>query len=130
MASIVERLRDLLAGREDVTLALLFGSHARGEATAASDVDIAVAARPSVDLLTLAHELGRALERDVQIVRLDDASIPLLEELVRDATAVHEAQPSTYGRWRARTLSMLETDRPWFARMRDAWLQRVAERGL
>jgi hypothetical protein len=32
--------------------------------------------------------------------------------------------------WRSRTLSDLEIDRPWYARMREAWLRRVAERGI
>jgi hypothetical protein len=43
---------------------------------------------------------------------------------------VHERRRGTAATWRAHALADLETDAPWFARMRDAWLARVAARGL
>src|SRR5205814_4650457 len=53
-------LKQALAGRDDVRLALLFGSHARGRARPESDVDLAVDA-PDVDLLALAPALALAI---------------------------------------------------------------------
>ncbi|HEY3234623.1 MAG TPA: nucleotidyltransferase domain-containing protein [Polyangiaceae bacterium] len=126
---LVETLRDALRGRGDVRLALLFGSLARREGTAHSDIDIAVYA-PGGDLLELAAELSRHVDRELQLISLDDPGVPLLEELLRDGVIIHEGAPGQASAWRARTLSILETDRPWYARMRDAWLRRVAERGL
>ena len=72
-------VRDAMVSRLDeapVRLALLFGSHATGETTAASDVDIAVAYEPDVTNVTDAHlslvaDLTRILGRDdVDVVRL------------------------------------------------------------
>jgi predicted nucleotidyltransferase len=118
-----------LADREDVRLALLFGSQARGRAGAGSDVDVAVLA-PGVDGLELASELSHAIGREVDVIALEDPSVPLLAQLVRDSIVVHEGVPGAAASWRARALLALEIDGPWYARMRDAWLARVAERGL
>jgi hypothetical protein len=63
-------------------------------------------------------------------VSLVDPTIPLLEELIAHGKVVHESSPGAAARWRFHSLLQLETDRPWYARMRDAWLARVAERGV
>ena len=127
--ALAASLRRALSGRADVHVAFLFGSRARGAARADSDVDVAVLA-PGVDLLDLAAELGRALGVEVDVVSLDDPPIPLLEQIVDQAILAHEGHPGAAAAWRSGVLLMLETDRPWYARMRDAWLHRVAERGL
>ena len=64
------------------------------------------------------------------MVTLDDLGIPLLGRVVEEGVGVHEARPGALAAWRARALVDLETDGPWFARMRDAWLARVASRGV
>lgn len=124
-----ERITNALAGRTDVRLALLFGSEARGTAGPHSDVDLAVDA-PGLDTLELCAILAEAVNRDVDVVRLEDAGIPLLIKLIRDGIVVHEGAPGAGAIWRSRTLAMLETDGPWYARMRDAWLSKVSEKGL
>lgn len=85
---------------------------------------------PGVDLLTLAAELSRATGTEVDIVSLQSPSIPLLEEIIRDGRLVHEGVPGAAAAWRSHALADLDTDRRWFARMRDGWLGRVAARGL
>ncbi len=125
----VQALREFLQGRIDVRLALVFGSRARGTATPTSDVDIAVCA-PGVDLPDLAAYLSRATGLEVDVLALEDAGVPLLARIVREGVPVHEARPGTVASWRAQALVDLETDAPWFARMREAWLARVAARGL
>jgi len=112
-----------------VRLALVFGSRARGTATPSSDLDLAVHA-PGLDPLHLGADLSRATGLEVDIVPLEDAGVPLLARIVREGILVHEALPGTAAAWRAHALADLETDDPWFARMRDAWLARVAARGL
>lgn len=124
----ITSIRQFLRGRTDVRLAVLFGSRARGTATPASDVDVAVRA-PGVDLLGLAAGLSRVTGHEVDVVALEDVGVPLLARIVRDGVRLHEAAPGAFATWRARALADLETDRPWFARMRDAWLGHVASRG-
>lgn len=128
-SGMADRIRRALAGRADVRVAVLFGSEARGTAGPGSDVDIAVDA-PSVDVLDLVAELSVALDREVDVVALEEATIPLLERLVREGIVVHEGTRGAGALWRSRTLATLETDRPWYARMRDAWLARVSEKGF
>jgi hypothetical protein len=108
---------------------LLFGSEARGTATESSDVDVAVLASGE-DLLALASSLSEACGRDVDIVGLDDPGVPLLEELLRDATPLYQAFPGADALWRSKALTLLDIDGPGYARMRDAWLARVAREGL
>lgn len=123
------RLGRALARKEGVRLALLFGSRARGRAQPSSDIDLAIDA-PGVDLQALAGALSLELGGEVDIVALRDATIPLLEGLICDGILVHEARPGTAATWRSKALVELETDRPWYRRMRDAWIARVAERGI
>ena len=129
-ASVRDVLRDALAGQAEVRLAVLFGSAARGTATPESDVDVAVEVEPGADLTALAATLSRAVAREVDLVSLLDPGVPLLEELLRDGVVVHEGVPGAAARWRSHVLGDLELDRPWYARMRDAWLRKVAEQGL
>jgi predicted nucleotidyltransferase len=127
--SRIDALRHVLARQSGMRLAILFGSVARGTANEQSDVDLAVDVEPGADLAALASELTIAAGREVDLVRLSDAGVPLLEELVRDGVVVYEV-PHAAARWRAHVLADLEIDRPWYARMRDAWLRRVAAQGL
>ena len=123
-------LKRALARHTGVRFALLFGSVARGTAGSESDLDIAVDVDAGTDLVQLSADLTQAVSREVEVVNLRDAGVPLLEELLRDGIVVFERKPHASATWRAHVLSDMEVDRAWYARMRDAWLKRVAERGL
>lgn len=123
--AVVDALRQALAGRTEVRLAILFGSLARGAERPDSDVDVAVLAR-GVDVLALSSDLTRALGREVQIVDLEAIGFPMLQAIVRDGVVVAEHERGGAARWRSRALVDLENDRPWFERMRDAYLGRLA----
>jgi predicted nucleotidyltransferase len=112
-----------------IDLALLFGSFARGDQRADSDIDLAVLGA-SVDPLELASAVARTTGRDVQVVRLHEASIPLLESIIDDGVVLLEGHDGAAASWRARVLADLELDRPWYARQRDAWLKRVQDQGV
>jgi len=124
---IKDRLSRALSGRTDVRLAVLFGSQARGTARPDSDVDVAVDA-PGADELKLCVELQETLGCDVDVVSLRTESIPLLHSIVRDGVVVHEARRGAGALWRSHALATLETDLPWFRRMADAALVRLAAR--
>jgi len=127
--ALIHQLQPVLRARGDVGLALLFGSRARGDASETSDVDVALLA-PSADLLEIGARLSEASCLEVDVVSLADPGVPLLDELLRDAVVLHEARPGAYATWRSHVLADLELDRPWYEHMRDAWLLRVAQRGI
>ena len=123
--AVAEKLRNLLATRRGVRLGILFGSTARGTDRPDSDLDLAVLAR-DLDALALARDLSRALGREVQIVDLEAIGYPMLQAIVRDGVVVAEHERGCAARWRSRALVDLENDRPWFERMRDAYLDHLA----
>jgi predicted nucleotidyltransferase len=123
---LVARLRGALACHPEVRLALLFGSQARGAAGTGSDVDVAV--EGAVDRMALAAELGQASRREVDVLDLREAGYPLLRALLRDGVVLREGEPHAAARFRTRAILETETDRPWFERMRDAYLRRLAAR--
>jgi predicted nucleotidyltransferase len=87
----MEAVRRVPAGR--VRLALVFGSWAKGQERADSDVDIAIGPIEDLSLdaeLGLAVLLTRALGRDVDLVRLDRASTLLRWEIARHGVVLVE----------------------------------------
>jgi predicted nucleotidyltransferase len=121
---LVEALQEALRGRKDVRLALLFGSQARGKARGDSDVDVAV--EGDVNTLSLISELSDATGREVDVVELERADYPLLKAVLRDGVLLHQSEPGAEAGWRTRSILRIETDRPWFERMRNAYLRRLA----
>lgn len=124
-AEIVEALRNALRGREDIRLALLFGSQARGKAREGSDADVAVLGK-NLDLLALAGDLSDAAKVEVDVVSLEDPGYPLLNALLRDSIVLHEGERHAAAAWRTRAILDAETDRSGYERMRDAYLRKLA----
>jgi len=124
-AALVEKLRECLRGRQDVHLAVLFGSQARGRTHAASDIDLAVRGE-NIDFLELARDLSLATDLEVDVVNLDRVEYPLIESILRDAIIVHQGRPGAGGRWLFHTLTALETDRPNLQRMHRSYLKHLA----
>jgi len=96
---VIETLHGYFAGRPEVAAAYLFGSVARGEATAASDVDVAillVAGAPRLpeqyDLVfAIQDDLEQRLHRPVDVVVMNGAPLDLLHRVLRDGVLVHDA---------------------------------------
>jgi predicted nucleotidyltransferase len=122
-------LKGILQGRADIRLALLFGSRARGTARPESDVDVAVEA-PGVDLLDLSTELSAARNKEVQVVDLQAAGHTLLKALLRESVVLHQGRPGAAAQWRTGALTRVELDAPFHERMNQAFLRRLATRGL
>lgn len=90
-----------------VSVAVLYGSHARGDVASGSDVDVAVGFDESVSStdrtwarLDLIERLGAALETDrVDVVPLSNVSDALLREIHADGVLLvgEESDLSRYG---------------------------------
>lgn len=79
-------LSQYLERQPDVVMAFLFGSHARGQAHAQSDVDLAVYFDPLPDhrrLHEVWDELERISQRDVDLVVLNDARPSIADTALR-----------------------------------------------
>ena len=85
-------VRVLRAGVPGLQLALLFGSHARGDATPASDVDVAFlsseAAAPTL-VRDVRLELERATGSDVHLIDLRAASTVFQHEITQGGEVLH-----------------------------------------
>ena len=104
MATITERLRTMLASRDDIELAVLFGSAAQGEMDAASDLDLAVrwARTEPMDRKELFADIERAFGRTVDVVDLDSAPPQLRFEIARHGAVIVERTEGRWSRERAR----------------------------
>ena len=124
--ALVEALRAALADRKDVELALLFGSRARGRFHPDSDVDVAYLGK-EVNPLELGAHLTTATHLEVQAVDIADPSYPLMQAVLRDGIVLRQGKPGALGSWRSHAIAQLETDRPAFERMQEAFLKRLSE---
>ncbi len=93
-AELIERIRDALARRPEVVDAYVFGSHARGEARAHSDLDVAVYLSHEPDApfgyaAELTTELMAAIGSNrVDLVILNRAGPLLYHRVLRDGVRI------------------------------------------
>ncbi|MBM4046503.1 MAG: nucleotidyltransferase domain-containing protein [Planctomycetes bacterium] len=88
--TVVAQIRDYLKGRREIVCAYLFGSVARGEADAASDLDVAIlldGAEAKDHSLAVMVEIEQALKQrlgdvSVDVVVLNDASLRFAHEVI------------------------------------------------
>lgn len=106
---ITREIRELLAVVEDeVVCAYLFGSLARGSATEASDIDLAVLLRDRpegrlTDLrFMLEGRIERATGRTTQVVVLNDAPPDLVHHVFLDAKLLLDRDPGARARFEVR----------------------------
>jgi predicted nucleotidyltransferase len=98
----VERLREVverIARREGYRLAVLFGSHARGERTP-RDVDLAIRGSGPLDTLALTNELIRELGyQPVDLCDLLTADALLQALVARDGVPLYEETAGEFDRF-------------------------------
>jgi predicted nucleotidyltransferase len=99
MINLPEKLRKqlvrLLSAQPEVEKVILFGSRARGDAEERSDVDLAIAAptaspRQWLEIVFLLEEADTLLRID--IVRWEEASVPLQERILTEGKVLYERQ--------------------------------------
>jgi len=84
--TIDDQLREILKGFPQITLAILFGSVANGQARAQSDLDLAVlAAKPLqvAEKIQIIEALAVATGRPIDLVDLYPAPEPLLGQVLK-----------------------------------------------
>lgn len=92
----VNAIVDVL-GETPATLAILYGSYARGDTTATSDIDLAVAFEESLSSVERTHARLRLIERlttgletdDIDVVPLSQVSTELREEILTDGILIY-----------------------------------------
>jgi len=94
MSPSIDEIRQKVAApmsRRGVLRASLFGSFARGEATAGSDVDFLVEferGRTLVDLAGLRLDLCEVLDRDVDVATIGSLHPRLRDEVLRELVPI------------------------------------------
>ena len=101
MSDIISELKSFFSREaKDIVVVYVFGSVARGESGAASDVDVGILfatpppATLSSPVLTIEGELEKRLRRTVQVVALNGAPVDLIHRVLRDGVIVFEADRS------------------------------------
>jgi predicted nucleotidyltransferase len=104
MVAIAEHLAEMLSTREDVELAVLFGSAATGELQPRSDVDVAVrwTGGDPADRDALLAAMERVIGRTIDLVALDAAPPQLRFEIARNGIVLVERRQGAWSRARAR----------------------------
>lgn len=128
-AQVVERLAEVLKARRDaIVAAYLFGSVARGSATATSDVDVGVlfGVDPPPTLaglhLDLEAELERAVGAPVQLVVLNVAPSDLAHRVLRDGILLLDRDRSRRIRFEVSARNTYFDLKPYLDRYRRASL--------
>jgi len=93
---IVEKLRNYFERKDDIIMAFLFGSWAKGHEGAESDIDIAVYFKPETDILEWERtdsqydsegqiwlEIERIVEKDVDLLVLNRAAPTVADSALR-----------------------------------------------
>lgn len=108
------------------TLAILFGSRARGDARASSDWDVGVLGL-TADREQVAHSLAEVLGAPVDVVELERASPLLCDRAMREGQVLLDADGSRFARFASLTLRRFE-DTAKHRRAVDASLRAFSER--
>jgi len=124
-ATVEQALREFFAAEPGgIIAAYLFGSVARGTASARSDVDVAVlyAVAPPVTLeglpLDLESRIGKLVGRPAQVIVLNTAPVGLIHRVLRDGVLLLDRDPSARIRFEVRTRNEFFDLQPILARYR------------
>jgi len=132
-----EQIRGFIRRDEQVQLAYLFGSHARGKGGRLSDVDVAIYLDESLSSgerfktrLRLISEMASLLKTDkVDLIVMNDATSSLNYEIIR-FKPIFVRDPSRKVEVEHRIMSEYLDRRYYEKRALDAFLRRVSEKGL
>ena len=110
---------------------MLFGSRATGKARDSSDYDVGIlpiGALTLGDELELAAALSAAVEREVDLVRLDTADPLVGREVAQNGVCLLECAPGEFAAFRATAMSRWADFDETIAPHRSRFLRRLASR--
>jgi predicted nucleotidyltransferase len=100
-SAVIGDLNSLAARQRGLTLLVLFGSRARGDAGANADWDFGFLADSSVDPWVITAALAETVGSErLDLVNLERASGLLRYRAARDGVLVYEARPGIFDRFR------------------------------
>lgn len=129
------RLGSFFEGRPEVVFAYLFGSQAKGTAGPISDVDLAIFIDPLCTPQTgafgyqsdLSVELQSLLEKEVDLIILNDASTMLKYQVLRDGSLIYCRSEKERQRFHEQTVAQYLDFQP-FLKVQSYYLhKRLAE---
>lgn len=126
---LLDRLRARAANLPALKLAVLFGSVARGEEHARSDVDLGLWLEPDTveNRFRAEAEMGRAAGREVHCVFLPQAPPLLRFEIARDGVLLRADEPATWSEFRAHAMLDWWDWAPYHRLLHEAQLRRLRE---
>jgi predicted nucleotidyltransferase len=103
---LLERLRQQAGDVPGLKLAVLFGSTARSRAMPGSDVDLGVLLEPysASARFTAEAKLGRAAQRPIHLILLDEAPPLLRFEIAREGVLLHENEEGLWPGFKAKAM--------------------------
>lgn len=106
----LSNLHTIFQRHAEIVAAYLFGSHARGDASERSDIDIAVLFHHPVDFrfeLMLGVELEEALKgKDVDLINLNRQKLQFQHRVLREGKLIYCADESAEQQFRERVIIM------------------------
>ncbi len=112
--AVIASLETYFADQQDVTLAILFGSVAKGTHTPASDIDVAIHTEPPADI-------SRLIE--VDLVDLHQADGIILTRILSHGVRIKD-NPNLYASYNLKAIYFNEDYLPLLRRMQKAHIER------
>ncbi|MFO8032540.1 MAG: nucleotidyltransferase domain-containing protein [Desulfohalobiaceae bacterium] len=99
----IESIKQECQKHQEILAAYIFGSRARGQAGAGSDLDLAVLlyeqAGQDFDYLELKVALERLLDQEVDLIVLNNSEEPLKHQVRRDGRIIFDRDPEKRKHW-------------------------------
>jgi len=109
-----------LAIKHNLDFVVLFGSRARGNTHAKSDIDIAVISRVKIDKTQISIELDNIFKReDTEVINLASVNPTLMYVVVKDGKLLYEKKQGDFFRWKLYAIKI------W---METSWLRRLSDK--
>lgn len=116
MIDISSKITEELVKKYQLTLLVLFGSHARGKTHSKSDVDFGFLAKTALGPAGIAAMQTEFIQRlrikNIEITDLKQAPPLLLQRVARQSILLHEEEPSLFARFKIYALKRLMEARP------------------